>query len=140
MIRQLKATAVRGAGPKRPSSEAIRVDRTTTMTPAGRNASAVASADRRTGSAGTGAMRCRAERLWFGSGIARVPADPVRRSALATALAFLPAGVMVVVLSTRMASLLGRFGPAPLTAVAFSCLIIAYAASCGPASGRTTRR
>jgi MFS family permease len=48
-------------------------------------------------------------------------------SALATALAFLPAGVMVVVLSTRMASLLGRFGPAPLTAVAFSCLIIAYA-------------
>jgi MFS family permease len=48
-------------------------------------------------------------------------------SALTTALAFLPAGVMVVVLSTRMASLLGRFGPAPLTAVAFSCLIIAYA-------------
>jgi MFS family permease len=48
-------------------------------------------------------------------------------SALATALAFLPAGVMVVALSTRMASLLGRFGPAPLTAVAFSCLIIAYA-------------
>ena len=48
-------------------------------------------------------------------------------SALTTALAFLPAGVMVVLLSTRMASLLGRFGPAPLTAVAFSCLIIAYA-------------
>jgi MFS family permease len=48
-------------------------------------------------------------------------------SALGTALAFLPAGVMVVLLSTRMASLLGRFGPAPLTAVAFSCLIIAYA-------------
>jgi MFS family permease len=48
-------------------------------------------------------------------------------SALTTALAFLPAGVMVVVLSTRMASLLGRFGPAPLTAIAFSCLIIAYA-------------
>jgi MFS family permease len=48
-------------------------------------------------------------------------------SALATALAFLPAGVMVVVLSTRMASLLGRFGPAPLTALAFSCLVIAYA-------------
>jgi sugar phosphate permease len=35
--------------------------------------------------------------------------------------------VVVVLLSTRMASLLGRFGPAPLTAVAFSCLIIAYA-------------
>jgi MFS family permease len=48
-------------------------------------------------------------------------------SALGTALAFLPAGVMVVVLSTRMASLLGRFGPAPLTALAFSCLVIAYA-------------
>ena len=48
-------------------------------------------------------------------------------SALSTALAFLPAGVMVVVLSTRMASLLGRFGPAPLTALAFICLVIAYA-------------
>jgi MFS family permease len=47
-------------------------------------------------------------------------------SALDTALAFLPAGVMVVVLSTRMAPLLGRFGPAPLTALAFSCLVIAY--------------
>ncbi len=48
-------------------------------------------------------------------------------SALSTALAFLPAGVVVVVLSTRMASLLTRFGPAPLTALAFSCLVIAYA-------------
>ena len=48
-------------------------------------------------------------------------------SALSTALAFLPAGVVVVILSTRMASLLGRFGPAPLTALAFSCLVIAYA-------------
>ncbi len=48
-------------------------------------------------------------------------------SALATALAFLPAGVVVVVLSTRMAPLLGRFGPAPLTALAFICLVIAYA-------------
>src|SRR5690242_13042099 len=47
-------------------------------------------------------------------------------SAIGTALAFLPAGVMVVVLSTRMAGLLGRFGPAPLTAVAFSCLLLAY--------------
>ena len=47
-------------------------------------------------------------------------------SALATALAFLPAGVMVVVLSTRMARLLGRFGPARLTALAFACLLIAY--------------
>jgi MFS family permease len=48
-------------------------------------------------------------------------------SALSTALAFLPAGVVVVVLSTRMAALLGRFGPAPLTALAFTCLVIAYA-------------
>src|SRR6478735_1815335 len=47
-------------------------------------------------------------------------------SAIGTALAFLPAGVMVVVLSTRMGPLLGRYGPAPLTAVAFSCLLIAY--------------
>jgi hypothetical protein len=47
-------------------------------------------------------------------------------SALSTAMAFLPAGVTVAVLSTRMASLLGRFGPAPLTALAFSCLVIAY--------------
>jgi MFS family permease len=48
-------------------------------------------------------------------------------SAMSTALAFLPAGVTVAILSTRMASLLGRFGPAPLTAVAFSCLVVAYA-------------
>jgi MFS family permease len=47
-------------------------------------------------------------------------------TALATALAFLPAGVMVVALSVRMAPLLSRFGPAPLTALAFSCLVIAY--------------
>src|SRR5689334_22225612 len=47
-------------------------------------------------------------------------------SAVATALAFLPAGVMVVLLSTRMGPLLGRFGPGPLTAVAFICLLIAY--------------
>jgi MFS family permease len=47
-------------------------------------------------------------------------------SAMSTALAFLPAGVMVVVLSTRMGSLLGRFGPTPLTALAFICLVLAY--------------
>jgi MFS family permease len=47
-------------------------------------------------------------------------------SALSTALAFLPAGVIVALLSTRMASLLGRFGPAPLTALAFGCLVVAY--------------
>jgi hypothetical protein len=34
---------------------------------------------------------------------------------------------MVVVLSTRMASLLGRFGPTPLTGLAFTCLVLAYA-------------
>jgi MFS family permease len=48
-------------------------------------------------------------------------------SAMSTALAFLPAGVMVVVLSTRMGSLLGRFGPTPLTGLAFICLVLAYA-------------
>src|SRR6516162_8368683 len=40
-------------------------------------------------------------------------------SAMTTALAFLPAGVMVVILSTRMGSLLSRFGPTPLTGLAF---------------------
>jgi MFS family permease len=48
-------------------------------------------------------------------------------SAMSTALALLPAGVMVVVLSTRMGSLLGRFGPTPLTGLAFTCLVLAYA-------------
>jgi MFS family permease len=48
-------------------------------------------------------------------------------SAMSTALAFLPAGVIVVLLSTRMAVLLGRFGPTPLTGLAFTCLVIAYA-------------
>src|SRR5207302_1630073 len=47
-------------------------------------------------------------------------------SAVGTALAFVPAGVMVVLLSTRMGPLLGRFGPGPLTALAFSCLLAAY--------------
>ena len=48
-------------------------------------------------------------------------------SAMSTSLAFLPAGVMVVILSTRMGSLLGRFGPTPLTGLAFTCLVLAYA-------------
>ena len=48
-------------------------------------------------------------------------------SAMTTALAFLPAGVMVVILSTRMGSLLSRFGPTPLTGLAFTCLVLAYA-------------
>ena len=48
-------------------------------------------------------------------------------SALSTALAFLPAGVVVAVLSLRMGGLIGRFGPARLAAVAFVCLVTAYA-------------
>ena len=60
-------------------------------------------------------------------------------SALSTALAFLPAGLIVAVLSLRMAGLLGRFeppraaadrypfGPARLVAVAFVLLAVAYA-------------
>ncbi len=48
-------------------------------------------------------------------------------SAIATALAFLPAGVIVAVLSVRMAPLLGRFGPGPLVAAAFVALALAYA-------------
>jgi hypothetical protein len=48
-------------------------------------------------------------------------------SAMSTALAFLPAGVMVVILSARMGSLLSRFGPEPLTGLAFTCLVLAYA-------------
>ena len=47
-------------------------------------------------------------------------------SALSTALAFLPAGLIVAVLSLRMAGLLGRFGPARLVAVAFVLLALAY--------------
>ena len=47
-------------------------------------------------------------------------------SALSTALAFLPAGVVVAVLSLRMGGLIGRFGPVRLAAVAFVCLVIAY--------------
>jgi MFS family permease len=48
-------------------------------------------------------------------------------SALSTALGFLPAGLVVVLLSTRMDHLIGRFGPAPLTAVAFASLVAGYA-------------
>ena len=48
-------------------------------------------------------------------------------SALSTALAFLPAGVIVAVLSTRMGALAGRFGPARLTVAAFACLVAGYA-------------
>jgi MFS family permease len=47
-------------------------------------------------------------------------------SAISTALAFLPAGVVVAVLSLRMGGLIGRFGPTRLVAVAFVCLVVAY--------------
>jgi MFS family permease len=48
-------------------------------------------------------------------------------SPISTALAFLPAGVMVAVLSVNMGGLLGRFGTGRLAAAAFACLVAAYA-------------
>ncbi len=48
-------------------------------------------------------------------------------SALTTALAFLPAGVLVVIASPRMGPLLDRFGPARMVAVALGCLVAGYA-------------
>jgi MFS family permease len=48
-------------------------------------------------------------------------------SAIATALAFLPAGVIVAVLSLRTAGLLSRFGAGALVAAAFASLVAAYA-------------
>jgi predicted MFS family arabinose efflux permease len=48
-------------------------------------------------------------------------------SALATALAFLPAGVLVAIASTRMGPVLDRFGPPRIIAVAFVCLAAGYA-------------
>ena len=48
-------------------------------------------------------------------------------SPISTALAFLPAGVMVAVLSVGVSGLLGRFGPGRLVAAAFVCLAVAYA-------------
>ncbi len=47
-------------------------------------------------------------------------------SAMSTALAFLPAGVVVAVLSTRMGQVISRFGPGPITLVAFTCLVGGY--------------
>jgi EmrB/QacA subfamily drug resistance transporter len=48
-------------------------------------------------------------------------------SALATALAFLPAGVVVAIASTRMGPVLDRFGPPRIIAIAFVCLAAGYA-------------
>ena len=48
-------------------------------------------------------------------------------SALATALAFLPAGVVVAVLSTRMSVIIGRFGSARIAVAAFVSLVAGYA-------------
>jgi len=48
-------------------------------------------------------------------------------SAMSTALAFLPAGVVVAILSTGMGQMIGRFGPVPITIVAFACLVAGYA-------------
>ncbi|HEY2521938.1 MAG TPA: MFS transporter [Streptosporangiaceae bacterium] len=47
-------------------------------------------------------------------------------SAMSTALAFLPAGVVVAVLSTRMGQVISRFGPGPITLIAFACLVAGY--------------
>jgi len=47
-------------------------------------------------------------------------------TALATALAFLPAGVMTAVASTRMGPVIDRFGPARVIAVGFACLAAGY--------------
>jgi MFS family permease len=48
-------------------------------------------------------------------------------SAITTALAFLPAGVVVAVLSTRMSLIIGRFGTARVAVVAFASLVAGYA-------------
>jgi MFS family permease len=48
-------------------------------------------------------------------------------SAIGTALAFLPAGVIVAVLALRTAGLLSRFGSEGLVATAFVALVAAYA-------------
>jgi EmrB/QacA subfamily drug resistance transporter len=48
-------------------------------------------------------------------------------SPLATALAFLPAGVLVAIASTRMGPVLDRFGPRKMIAVAFASLVAGYA-------------
>jgi len=47
-------------------------------------------------------------------------------SALATALAFLPAGVLVAAASPRVGPVLDRFGPARVVAAGFACLTAGY--------------
>src|SRR6478672_3766390 len=47
-------------------------------------------------------------------------------TALATALAFLPAGIMTAVASTRMGPVIDRFGPARVIAAAVACLAAGY--------------
>ena len=47
-------------------------------------------------------------------------------SAMRTALAFLPAGLVVVALSTRMDAIIGRFGPARVSVAAFASLVAGY--------------
>jgi MFS family permease len=49
-------------------------------------------------------------------------------SAMSTALAFLPAGAVVAVLSTRMSAIIGRFGTTGVTVLAFGCLVAGYVA------------
>ena len=57
-----------------------------------------------------------------------VPADAWRAGrAVAPRSPFLPAGVVVAVLSTRMSAIIGRFGPARVTVVAFISLVAGYA-------------
>jgi MFS family permease len=48
-------------------------------------------------------------------------------TAISTALAFLPAGAMVLVLSLRVAGLLDRFGAGSLVVAAFAALVAGYA-------------
>ena len=48
-------------------------------------------------------------------------------SALATALAFLPAGVLVALASTRMGTVVDRFGSPRIVGLAFACLVAGYA-------------